>query len=305
MKADGAALRSSAHLLAIGEVLLAAAIWSSSFIGVKFVLPYAGALTLAGLRYFIAFLILLPLLFKFGKSGLPLSGGQWRRFILMGVFQYTIGNGALFLALRTLSATTGSLILCLSPIPVLALSAFLLKERPTRLQLLGIVTAVGGGLVFFLPGFDPADLTGLGFLALAVLSFSLFPVLARGFARARTVGNIVLTTIPLGVGGGLLVIIAGFSEGIPRIPVIGWGVIMGLAIVNTVIGYLLYNHALRRLTAVEANVILNLTPLGTALIAWGTLGERLTSLRLGAIFIVIIGASLAQWRRRPVETSHP
>jgi len=305
MKTDGTALRSPVHLLAIGEVLLAAAIWSSSFIGVKFVLPYTGAFTLAGLRYFIAFLILLPLLIRFGKSGLPLSGGQWRRFILMGVFQYTIGNGALFLALRTLSATTGSLILCLSPIPVLALSAFLLKERPTRLQLLGIVTAVGGSLVFFLPGLDPADLAGLGFLGLAVLSFSLFPVLTRGFARTQAVGNIVLTTIPLGIGGGLLVIIAGFTEGIPQIPLTGWGVIMGLAIVNTVIGYLLYNHALRRLTAVEAAVILNLTPLGTALIAWGTLGERLTPLQLGAILVVIIGASLAQWRRRPVETPRP
>ncbi len=302
MKTEAAAPRSPAHLLAIGEVLLTAVIWSSSFIGVKFVLPYTGAFTLAGLRYFIAFLILLPLLFRFGKSGLPLSGGQWRRFVLMGVFQYTIGNGALFLALRTLSATTGSLILCLSPIPVLALSSILLKERPTRLQLLGIVTTVGGSILFFLPGLKPADLTGLGLLGLAVLSLSLFPVLTRGFTRSRAVGNIVLTTVPLGIGGGLLILIAGFTEGIPRIPVIGWGVIMGMAIVNTVIGYLLYNHALRRLTAVEASVILNLTPFGTALIAWGTLGERLTSLRLGAIFVVIIGASLAQWRRRPVET---
>ncbi len=302
MKTEAAAPRSPAHLLAIGEVLLTAVIWSSSFIGVKFVLPYTGAFTLAGLRYFIAFLILLPLLFRFGKSGLPLSGGQWRRFVLMGVFQYTIGNGALFLALRTLSATTGSLIRCLSPIPVLALSSILLKERPTRLQLLGIVTTVGGSILFFLPGLKPADLTGLGLLGLAVLSLSLFPVLTRGFTRSRAVGNIVLTTVPLGIGGGLLILIAGFTEGIPRIPLIGWGVIMGMAIVNTVIGYLLYNHALRRLTAVEASVILNLTPLGTALIAWGTLGERLTSLQLGAIFVVIIGASLAQWRRRPVET---
>jgi len=293
-----------AHIGAVGEVFLAAAVWSSSFIGIKFVLQYTGALTLAGLRYFIAFLILLPFLLRFGKSNLPLSGGQWRRLVLMGVSQYTIGNGALFLALRTLPATTGSLVLCLSPIPVLALSSFLLKERPGRLQLLGIVTAVGGSLAFFLPGLDPADWTGLGFLGLAVLGFSLFPVLARGFARTQAVGNIALTAIPLGIGGGLLVIIAGFTEGVPQIPLTGWGVIMGLAIVNTVIGYLLYNHALRRLTAVEAAVALNLTPLGTALIAWGTLGERLTPLQLGAVFIVIIGASLAQ-RRRPVETPRP
>lgn len=82
-------------------------------------------------------------------------------------------------------------------------------------------------------------------------------------------------------------------------PLHAWAIILGLAIVNTLAAYLLFNHSLRRLQAVEANVMLNLSPLGTALIAWGALGERLLPIQIAAMLLVVTGASLAQWRRRP------
>ena len=69
---------------------------------------------------------------------------------------------------------------------------------------------------------------------------------------------------------------------------------MGLATVNTFIAYLLYNHSLRHLTTVQVNVMLNLSPVGTALIAWGALGERIGSFQIMAMFMVIIGAILTQ-----------
>ena len=44
--------------LAISEAILATAIWASSFVIVKIVLPHMGPLTIAALRYFLAFLLL-------------------------------------------------------------------------------------------------------------------------------------------------------------------------------------------------------------------------------------------------------
>jgi len=75
-------------------------------------------------------------------------------------------------------------------------------------------------------------------------------------------------------------------------------VILGLATVNTLIAYLFFNHSLQHLTAAEANVMLNLAPLGTALIAWGALDERLVPVQIAAMLLVVGGASLAQWRKR-------
>jgi len=141
------------------------------------------------------------------------------------------------------------------------------------------------------------DATALGALAVAILAFAVLPVVGRELARDQSVGTIPLTAIPLGIGGGVLLVMALGWEGLPRLPLPAWGIVGGLALVNTALAYLVYNHALRSLTATEANVILNLSPLGTALLAWVTLGETLSPLRIVALATVLLGAGLVQVRR--------
>lgn len=135
-------LRSRA--LPIGEALLVAGIWGSSFVGVKVALDYAGPLTVAALRYSMAAAILIPwCLRRSGSSdGLPVR--TWVRLVAIGVSQYTVGNGALFLALRAVSSTAASLAISLVPIPVLLLEVAYLRERPSRLHLLGVFVAIVG-----------------------------------------------------------------------------------------------------------------------------------------------------------------
>ena len=67
-----------------------------------------------------------------------------------------------------------------------------------------------------------------------------------------------------------------------------------LALVNTSVGYLLYNHALRELTALEMNMVMNLTPLFTAFISWILLGERLGLLQGLGLIVMIAGVILVQ-----------
>lgn len=295
-------------LLPVAEVFLAAMIWSSSFVAVKLVLNYAGPFTTGGLRYFIAFLMSIPWLVMRRRSKgrvttHRLTKSEWIKLSAMGISQYTIGNAALFFALQTISATSGSLALSLVPIPVLFFSSIFLHERPRGLRLTGVVIAIVGSLLFFSPGIRAQEPIGLIALAITIISFSVFPILGRRFARNRSLDNITLTSIPLGIGGGMLLVLALFIEGIPSMPLSGWGLILGLASVNTLLAYLLYNHSLQHLTAVQVNVMLNLCPIGTALIAWGALGERITPFQMVAMFMVIAGASLTQYRtpKRGIE----
>ncbi len=286
-----------ARALPIGEALFVAGIWGSSFVGVKATLEHAGPLTVAALRYSMAAAILLPWVLRRGKVSERLSPRTWIRLAAIGVSQYAVGNGALFLALRAVSSTGASLAVSLVPIPVLLLSIAYLKERPNRIHLLGILVAIVGSLLFFSSGLEPIPGGAIGLLALATVSFAVMPVLGRDLARARVVSNTTLTAIPLALGGGLLLVIAAVTEGVPHMPLSTWGIIVGLALVNTLAAYLLFNHALHRLHASEANILLNLTPAATALIAWGAFGDRLASSQVVAMAIVILGASLAQFRR--------
>lgn len=280
--------------LALAEAVLVAAIWASSFVGVKAALTYTGPLTVAGLRYFLAFLLLAPWLWS---RRVELSPRAWRRFTAIGLAQYTVGNGALFWSLQTLSATAGSLSLSLVPIVVLLAEAVWLRERPGALPTLGVVLSVGGSFLFFSPSVGPGDATALSILGVAILAFAVLPVVGREMARGREVGTVPLTAIPLGIGGGVLLVLALAAEGVPRMPLLGWGVILGLAAVNTAVAYLLYTHALRHLTATEANVILNLSPLGTAVIAWAALGERLQPVQVLAMAVVMVGVAMVQVRK--------
>jgi drug/metabolite transporter (DMT)-like permease len=286
-----------ARALPIGEVFLVAGIWGSSFVGVKVVLGHTGPFTVAALRYSMAAAILLP--WALGRGGiswrLPLR--TWIHLAAIGVSQYAVGNGALFLALRAVSSTGASLAVSLVPIPVLVLEVAYLKERPTRIHLLGILVAMIGSFLFFSSGLQPIPGDAIGLLALAAVGFAVLPVLGRDLARARAVSNAALTAIPLALGGGLLLVIAAVTEGVPDMPLSMWGIIVGLALVNTLAAYLLFNHALHRLHAGEANVLLNLTPVATALIAWGALGDRRVLSQVAAMAVVILGASLAQLRR--------
>ncbi|MCD6541019.1 EamA family transporter [Candidatus Bipolaricaulota bacterium] len=279
---------------ALAEILLVAAIWSSSFVGVKVALRYIGPLTVAGLRYFLAFLLLAPWL---RSRHVGLSPRVWRRLTAIGLAQYVVGNGALFYSLQRLPATAGSLSLSLVPIVVLLLEAVRLRERPGLLPGLGVALGVGGSFLFFSPSVWPKDLAALGALGIAILAFSVWPVMGREMAHGREVGTIPLTAIPLGLGGGVLLILALAVEGLPRMPLLGWGVVLGLAAINTALAYLLYAHALQHLTATQANVILNLSPLGTAVISWPTLGERIKPVQYLAIVIIIVGVAMVQMRK--------
>jgi len=172
-----------------------------------------------------------------------------------------------------------------------------LKEIPTRLQTVGILVTLGGTALFFLVGLKPGEPLGMAILSIGLISFTLFGVLGREAARGQKVDTLSLTAIPLALGGGLLLLVALPLEGLPHASPGTWGLVLWLAAVNTALGYILYNHALQVLTAFEMNVMLNLSPLWTALMAWFLLSERLLLWQWIGMVIVVVGVALVQRRQ--------
>jgi len=283
--------------LAIIEALFVNIIWASSFIFVKLLLKDLGPLTIGGLRYFIGFLVLLPFMLRRGKLPHALPRRMWLRLLLIGVSAYTIGNGAMFWSLKYLPATTVSFMMSIITLLVLFGSILWLKEIPTWLQTVGILVTLGGTALFFSIGLKPGEPLGMAILSLGLVSFTLFGVLGREAARGQKVDTLSLTAIPLAFGGGLLLVVALPLEGLPQASPATWGLVLWLAAVNTALGYILYNHALQVLTAFEMNVMLNLSPIWTALIAWFLLGERLLLWQWMGMVIVVVGVALVQRRQ--------
>jgi drug/metabolite transporter (DMT)-like permease len=288
--------RSSALLEALAVVL----IWGSSFVLVKMVLADVGPLTVAGIRYMTAFLILLP--FALRRNRQRLSRALWLRLALIGLCSYTIGNGALFWGMRYLPATTSSFLMGLIPLLVLAFGIPLLREYPTRLQIAGLIVCLAGYGIFFAPGLRSGEPLGLAISGIGLFGFAAFGVLGRGVARDGSAGTLALTTFPLGIGGAASLALALVVEGVPRLTPTDAGILIWLAVVNTALAYLLYNHALQTLTALEMNLLLNLSPFATALIAALLLSEMYLPVQYLGMAVAVLGVALAQWgKARQIE----
>ena len=286
------------RMLALLEALLVTVIWSSSFVVVKFGLETLGPLTIAGLRYSLGALALLPLFLFNHPVRRPISGNLWLRLIIIGISSYTIGNGALFWGLKYIPATTGSFLMGLVPLLVMIGGAIFLKEFPTRWQGLGVFVSLVGSVVFFSGGLQPGQPLGIAIVALGLMGFMTFSLLGRSIARERSMDTLVLTTIPLIIGGLTTICLALIVEGIPYFTTRSFWVVIWLALVNTSLGYFIYNHALRELTALEMNMVMNLTPIFTALISWIMLGERLGLWQGIGLVVMIVGVYLVQRGRQ-------
>lgn len=283
-----------AGLLPLLTALLVTIIWSSTFVIVKFGLETLGPLTIAGLRYTIGAFTLLPFLLLRKTDRKPISRNLWLRLILIGISSYTIGNGALFWGLKYVPATTGSFLMGLIPLLVMIGGALFLREIPTGWQILGVLISLLGSGVFFWGGLKPGEPLGIAVLVFGLVGFMAFSLLGRGIARERSLDTLALTTLPLLIGGMVSVFLALAVEGVPQFTPRAILVVLWLALVNTSLGYLLYNHALRDLTALEMNMVMNLTPLFTALLSWLLLGERLKVYQGIGMLVMIAGVVLVQ-----------
>ncbi len=145
-----------------------------------------GPLTIAGFRYFLAFLILFP--FFIQKEGVrtSISKGLWLRLFLIGISAYTIGNGALFWGLKYLPATTVSFLMSLSPLIILFGGAVWLKETPTRWQVLGVIVSLLGSGMFFSSGLQPGQSVGITIILIGLIGFVFWYFRKRNCKRETT-----------------------------------------------------------------------------------------------------------------------
>jgi drug/metabolite transporter (DMT)-like permease len=290
------------RLFATIEAAFVVFIWGTSWVLVKIGLRDLSPLGFAGLRYLFGFVALLPILLgrpAIRRSLRQLSWRDWRRLGLLGLLLYCVTHAATFVALTHLPAVTVSLLQGLAPVLVALLAVWRLGESLVAAQWLGIALSVLG-TALYLEGprlrIGVHDLPALGIVLISVGAFAGATIVGRAVNREPHLPPLLVTTVSMGIGSVCLVIIAFASEGIPRLQPSNWRLILWLALVNTAFAYLLWNHTMRRLTAVESSLINNTLLIHVALLAWLFLGERLSMQAVVGLLLVAGGVALVQLR---------
>jgi drug/metabolite transporter (DMT)-like permease len=290
------------------QALFVTFLWSTSWVLIKLGLEEIPAISFAGLRYILAFLVIAPALLASAARRAELRSlklPDWLRLSLLGVVFYSFTQGAQFLALAFLPAVTLSLILSFSPAAVALLGASFLGERLTRGQWLGVCTFLLGAIVYFLPLKLPLQIIGLVVAAIGLLANSWASLLGRSVNRRGDLHPFLVTVVSMGIGSVLLLAVGLIVEGVPHLDLSGWGIVIWLAVINTALAFTLWNHTLRSLTAIESTLINNTMLVQIAILAWLFLGEPI-SVREGAgLILAVLGALCVQLAGDRSKQAHP
>lgn len=292
---SGVPSRRKAILLAIGVTT----IWSTSWVLIKIGLKEIPALPFASLRYFFAFLILLPWLFGSPTKGVirELNWKDWLLLAGIAILTYPLNQGSLFVALSFMPNTSVSLIQNFSPVFIALLGSLILKEMVNRRQYLGMLVLLAGAAIYFLP-LDTSKLSIPGLIAAFVTLFSnvFNSILGRKVLKEGRYPVLVLTGVGMGMGSIVMMVISRAWEWIPRLSPQMWVILIVMAFINTALAFTLWNTSLTRLTAFEANIINNTMLVQIAILSAIFLGDIITWKMAAGMALVLGGAVLVNMR---------
>ena len=126
-------------------------LWSTGFVGAKYIVPYADPFTFLTIRYLIASAILIAIA-AILKQPLRLSRDQVKASVAVGMLLHVIYIGGVFYAVSLgVSAGISAVIVSIQPVLVSILAVPLLGERIRWVQVVGLILGVAGIALLLLP----------------------------------------------------------------------------------------------------------------------------------------------------------
>ena len=292
----------TAHRRAIFLALIVTALWSTSWVIIRFGLDDEGLrpLTFAGVRYLIAGLVLLGACVVGPRTRQSLKAVQGRELLFLagfGLVIVAIAQGGQFVAIANQPAATTSLVVSFTPLLVVAASGRSLDEWATLPQVIGAMLVVGGAILYFVGALE-ATLVGMTAAIIALLGNSAGSVINRGTHRSGMRSPLITTGVSMTAGAIVLVIVGLVVEGMPTFTPRGIAYILWLALVNGSLAWWMWNLAHRHLTAAESSVIGSLMLVLISAQGWIFLDEQPSGVQIVGILLVTAGIIWSQLRGR-------
>jgi drug/metabolite transporter (DMT)-like permease len=219
--------------------------------------------------------------------------------LLLSLLAVPVNQFLFLVGIRYTTASNAALLYATTPILVLLISRWLLKERLTRRKVLGVVLGfVGVTIVIFERGIDASleHATGNMIIYVAVMAWGLYTVLGKrlivryGPIQATSMTLILGTVLFLPIG---LVPATQFAFG--NLSGAGWLQILYLALITSVVAYLLWYYALGRIEAGKVALFTYLQPVLTTIMAVIILGQEVTPAFLVGGTVALAGVVMAQF----------
>jgi len=278
-------------------IVLAMVFWSFSFIWTRVAIQSFQPMTLITLRLIIASVLLFIVSKSTGKLQ-KLRRKDFKWFILLAFFEpflYYVGETY---GLTTVESTLAAVIVSTIPLFAPVLAFVVLRERIGWPSILGIIVSLLG--VFFViyepnGGFN-ANPWGVALLFLAVFAAICYATVLRKIPDYYTNMNVIFYQSMLGLIFFIPTFLLTDIQTIRTIHVTRESLIalVMLSVFASVIAFVLFAGAVRKVGVTRTNVFVNLIPVFTAILSWFILDEILTLSKWIGILVVVIGLFVSQ-----------
>ncbi|QDZ99322.1 DMT family transporter [Lysinibacillus fusiformis] len=280
--------------LYMGLMLVTSFLWGGNFVVAKTLVAHASPMTLTTIRWFIAIIVLVPLVWWKEKKLVPPKQAIVP-LLLMGVTGVALFNIFQFLALERTTSTNAGLISTMNTISIALFSFVLLKEKITKWQLSAMVLSLFGVVLVLSKGnwqllLDFQLNTGDLWMLAAVCVWGLYSVCSKW---AMQTASPLMATLYAGIFGVLLLL--PFTSTDFTFTNVNTSFILSMlytGIISTVVCMVFWNIGVQKLGATTSGIFLNFNPIFTALLAYLFIGENMSWLQGIGGLIVIMGCYL-------------
>jgi drug/metabolite transporter (DMT)-like permease len=295
---------------AFGSLALAMGIVGTSVTANKFIVGHAPIFLAMAMRFILAAVILIVIV-RLVEDGLPKLPVRLHVLLavqsLAGVVMFNI---LLLIGLDMTTATVSGIITAATP-AVIALMSVAIGDRLSRTGWIGVSLAIAGVVAVNLlitPAEDEASRPILGgaVVFLAVVGEALYTILGKYAAgKVTPLATSALVTI---YGAVMFVPLAiwdlrDFDAG--SVPMSTWIAILYLAIVVTVMAFVLWFRGLATIPASTAGAFTGMIPVTAVMSAGLVLGETVGLLHIAGIVCVLIGIFLVASARSQARATAP
>ncbi len=296
------------HVVSILLLLGLAVCWGYNWVVMKLGVHDSGPVEFAAIRMFGGAMILLVVMLVLKR---PLRIVEPWTVAAIGLFQTTLSQGLIAMALNTGMAGKSAVLNYTLPIWVMILGFVFLRERPRAGQWIATAVAMIGVAVMTFAGAHPTALAPVLMALGASICWGCGVVLNQAFMRRHPGGidTLALTTWQMVIGGAVL---TGIAFLVPE-PALRWSPELWLAILYnvgpaTAIAFMLWFTLQRRIETNVLSLIVLIVPLVGIVSGWLQLGERPSgtdALGMALILAAIAVMVLTQRRRAPAPITVP
>jgi drug/metabolite transporter (DMT)-like permease len=264
----------------LGALMLLGALWGGSFIFIRVAVPALGPFVLMELRVGLA-VVALTLYAVAARSRLSKLRARWREFLIIGTVNTAIPFSLIAAAEIYLTASLAAILNSTTVLFTALVAAVWIGDPLTMRKVVGVVLGIVG--VAVLVGWDPIELSGVVLLSVgAMLAASLSYALGAVYIKRTFKGIPPLSMATGQLTGGAIVLLPLAAASLPgeRPSAAVTLSVLGLALLSTVVAYLLYFRLIENVGPTSTVTVTLLVPLfgllfGVLLLdepfGWGTL----------------------------------